>query len=81
MNLMINVVCVLTAPLTGHSSISLPVLPIPQDTKILKSSQLITLQWSLNVLKEESYISHFDGEHMYTCGGFILIFGKTNTIM
>ena len=22
-----------------------------------------------------------DGEHMYTCGRFILIFGKTNTIM
>ena len=22
-----------------------------------------------------------DAEHMYTCGGFILIFGKTNTIM
>jgi len=22
-----------------------------------------------------------DGEHMYTCGGFILVFGKTNTIM
>ena len=22
-----------------------------------------------------------DGEHMYTCGGCILIFGKTNTIM
>ena len=22
-----------------------------------------------------------DGEHMYTCGGFILIFGRTNTIM
>ena len=22
-----------------------------------------------------------DGEHMYTFGGFILIFGKTNTIM
>ena len=21
-----------------------------------------------------------DGEHMYTCGGFILIFGQTNTI-
>ena len=21
-----------------------------------------------------------DGEHMYTCGGFVLIFGKTNTI-
>ena len=22
-----------------------------------------------------------DGEHVYTCGGFVLIFGKTNTIM
>ena len=22
-----------------------------------------------------------DGEHIYTCDGFILIFGKTNTIM
>ena len=22
-----------------------------------------------------------DGEHMYSCGGFILIFGKTNTIL
>ena len=22
-----------------------------------------------------------DGEHMHTCGGFILIFGKTNTII
>ena len=22
-----------------------------------------------------------DGEHIYTCGGFILIFGKTNTVM
>ena len=22
-----------------------------------------------------------DGEHMYTCDGFILIYGKTNTIL
>ena len=22
-----------------------------------------------------------DGEHMYTCGGFILILGKSNTVM
>ena len=22
-----------------------------------------------------------DGEHMYTCGGFILVYGKTNTIL
>ena len=26
-------------------------------------------------------IFFLEGEHMYTCGGFILIFGKTNTIM
>ena len=24
---------------------------------------------------------HIDGEHAYTCGGFILIYGKTNTIL
>jgi len=22
-----------------------------------------------------------DGEHVYTCGGFMLIYGKTNTIL
>ena len=22
-----------------------------------------------------------DGEHVYTCGGFVLIFGKNNTII
>ena len=22
-----------------------------------------------------------DGEHLYTCGGFMLIYGKTNTIL
>ena len=22
-----------------------------------------------------------DGEHMYTCGGFMLLYGKTNTIL
>ena len=27
------------------------------------------------------YIQKTNGEHMYTCGGLILIFGKTNTIM
>ena len=29
----------------------------------------------------EKKSEEYDGEHMYTCGGFILIFGKTNTIM
>ena len=23
----------------------------------------------------------WDGEHMYTCGGFMLMYGKTNTIL
>ena len=26
------------------------------------------------------YLYELNGEHMYTCDGFILIFGKTNTI-
>ena len=26
-------------------------------------------------------ILYQDGEHMYTCGGFMLIYGKTNTIV
>ena len=35
------------------------------------------------ILKSKILISRRvqDGEHMYTCGGFILIFGKTNTIL
>ena len=31
--------------------------------------------------KQGAMYQEADGEHMYTCGGFILIFGKTNTIM
>jgi len=38
--------------------------------------------WNMLSLKHtEAYIRVQDGEHMYTCGGFILIFGKTNAIM
>ena len=38
----------------------------------------------LHVEKEgrnAGYIGIQDGEHRYTCGGFISIFGKTNTIL
>ena len=35
------------------------------------STYLSTVTWNVNG----------DGEHMYTCGGFILIFGKSNTVM
>ena len=31
--------------------------------------------------EETLQIAVQDGEHMYTCGRLILIFGKTNTIM
>ena len=29
----------------------------------------------------DGVITDLDGEHMYTCGRFILIYGKTNTIL
>ena len=31
------------------------------------------------MVREERRVQ--DGEHMYTCGRFILIYGKTNTIL
>ena len=36
-----------------------------------------TKYWDMNAYQKRVQ----DGEHMYTCGGFILIFGKTNTVM
>ena len=36
---------------------------------------------SLKLSKYLGTIYHQDGEHMYTCGRFILIFGKTNIII
>ena len=36
---------------------------------------------SESTMLEIHRISSYIREHMYTCGGFILIFGKTNTIM
>ena len=40
-----------------------------------------TQQWPQDWKKSVFIPRVQDGEHMYTCGGFILIFGKTNTIM
>ena len=34
-----------------------------------------------HLLAECLWTSHLKDSLMYTCGGFILIFGKTNTIM
>ena len=38
--------------------------------------QIANIHWIMEKAREFQ-----GGEHMYTCGGFILIFGKTNTIM
>ena len=37
--------------------------------------------WTINKAEEGGVRRVQDGEHMYTCGGFILIFGKSNTVM
>ena len=45
---------------------------------------LLTVLWLYhkeNVNKASYYWQTENKEHMYTCGRFILIFGKTNTIM
>ena len=43
----------------------------------------IKLPYDLTVLLLGIYLEEdiICGEHMYTCGGFILIFGKSNTVM
>lgn len=58
---LINVVCGLTAPLTSHPPVSLPLLRPPYSLRqmILKLGQLITFQWPLSVQVKESHISHF----------------------
>ena len=30
--------------------------------------------------KTETIVSYHSDIHMYTCGGFVLMFGKTNTV-
>jgi len=40
-----------------------------------EESEKVGLKFNIKNLRVQ------DGEHMYTCGRFILIFGKTNTIM
>ena len=53
------------------------------DTTLMAENEE-ELKSLLMKVKEESEKSGFKfniQNHMYTCGGFILIFGKTNTIM
>ena len=35
----------------------------------------------MHLTEAEDIKKRWEGEHMYTCDGFILMFGKTNTIM
>ena len=66
-------------PVLNAQNISITI----QAKSKLKSNSGINITVSLKNIK----IIHAkeqldgDGEHMYTCGGFILIFGKTNTII
>ena len=53
-----------------------------KKAKIPNSSHMLSLyklQIKIQVLGGGRRVQ--DGEHMYTCGRFILIFGKTNTIL
>jgi len=53
--------------------------------KVKEESEKVDLKFNIQKMKimASSHITSWqiDGEHMYTCGRFILIFGKTNTIM
>ena len=54
---------------------SCPTLCNPMDCSLQGSS----IQGKMGMLN--SLTIEKDGEHMYTCGGFISIFGKANTIL
>ena len=48
------------------------------NVNLLNTTELHTSQWLRRQIVSSVCV---DGEHMYTCGGFISIFGKTNTIL
>ena len=50
------------------------------DTTLVAESEE-ELKSLLNESERGEWKGWLKTEHMYTCGGFILIFGKTNTIM
>ena len=78
-----------TIALTGQTSVGtvmsllFNMLSRLVTTFLLRSKRLL-ISWlqspSAVILKTKKRRVQ-DGEHMYTCGGFILIFGKTNTVM
>ena len=39
------------------------------------------LGWPRGMVQGESRKGVQDGEHVYTCGGFMSMYGKTNTIL
>ena len=51
------------------------------DNTTLMAEIEAELKSLLMKVKEESEKVGLKAQHLYTCGGFILIFGKTNTIM
>ena len=72
----------MSGPEAKSSEITNPTLPEAKSSEITNSTSL-TVSYQEGILKKQKNKGRRvqDGEHMYTCGGFILIFGKTNTIM
>ena len=62
---------------------------VEEDLKETNSAQLELTHFHVNSSRKTQLQGREEGggrrvqggEHMYTCGRFILIFGKTNTIM
>ena len=48
---------------------------------LMKQNRLTDTESKLWLSKGEGGREVQDGEHMYTCGGFILMYGKTNTTL
>ena len=58
------------------------------DNRFLKSTVLDACGWCTGMTQRDGMGREEgggrrvqDGEHMYACGGFMLIYGKTNTIL
>ena len=56
-------------------------ITLPTKVRLGKAMVFPVVIWMWELDEEGGGRRVQDGEHMYTCGGFILIYGKTNTIL
>ena len=60
----------------------IPHSPPPTESKrLFDTSVSLLLGWPRRMVGEEGGRGVQDGEHVYTCGRFMLMYGKTNTIL